>query len=230
MSISVIIPALDEAAHIVPCLRSVRMQPEECELIVADGGSVDETRQLAGAVAQVVSAPRGRALQMNSGARLASGEILLFLHADSLLPSDGFVRIREALSSPRVAGGTFSLRFDADRTLLRFYSFFTRFRFPLFHFGDQGIFVRRSVFQQMGGFAEIPFLEDVDFLSRLRRFGVVALARGSVTTSARRFLERGIVPQQLWNIALVSAYLLGAKPQTLARFYAPHNGRTLPAR
>ncbi len=229
MTISVIIPALDEAENILSCLRSVHVQPGPWEVIVVDGGSVDGTPQVAETAARVTSASRGRALQMNAGARLATGDVLLFLHADSLLPAGAFTQIRQLLSKPSVAGGTFTLRFDAERVMLRFYAFFTRFRFFLFHFGDQGIFVRRSVFEAMGGFAEIPFMEDLDFLRRLRKFGSVALSRAAVTTSARRFLQRGVVQQQLWNIALVSAYLLGGRPQALARFYARHTPNMDPA-
>jgi len=219
MKISVIIPALNEAENILACLRSVQGQDGQHEIIVVDGGSRDGTPQLAAALARVISARRGRAIQMNTGARLASGEVLLFLHADSLLPRDALARLREALSDSRTAGGTFTLQFDADRALLRLYSFCTRFRFPLFHFGDQGIFVRRSVFEHIGGFAELPFMEDLEFLRRLRKSGGVALVPKAVTTSARRFLQYGVVRQQIRNIALVSAFCLGARPEALARFY-----------
>jgi rSAM/selenodomain-associated transferase 2 len=222
MRVSVVIPALNEAENIVPCLRSVQRQYGVHEIIVADGGSMDGTPQLAAPWARVISAPRGRARQMNAGARLTSGDVLLFLHSDSRLPADALVRLREALTDPCVAGGTFTLQFDAEHFLLRCYSFCTRFRFRWFHFGDQGIFVWRTAFQKLGGFAEMPFLEDVDFLRRLRQAGRVALASTAVTTSARRFLQNGIVRQQLLNIALVSAFLLGARPEALAKFYALH--------
>lgn len=222
MKISVIIPALNERDNILACLRSVYIQPGVSEVIVVDGGSIDDTPLLAGNAARVISAPRGRALQMNAGARMATGDVLLFLHADSQLPLDAFAQIRQLLWDPNVAGGTFALRFDEQRAILRFYSFCTRFRFSLFHFGDQGIFVRRSVFERMGGFAEIPFMEDLEFLRRLPRHGRVALARSAVTTSARRFLQHGLVRQQIRNTALVIGYLLGCRPQRLARFYAPH--------
>jgi rSAM/selenodomain-associated transferase 2 len=227
MRISVIIPALNEVENIRPCLHSVVSQQGLHEAIVVDGGSTDGTPALAAGSARVISAPRGRATQMNAGASVATGDVLLFLHADSRLAGDALPRLQAALSDARFVGGTFSLRFDAQHPLLRFYSFCTRFRFRLFHFGDQGIFVRRAVFEQMGGFAEIPFLEDLEFLRRLSRAGSVALARAAVTTSARRFLQHGIVRQQLWNIALVAAYQLGARPETLARFYSLHT--SLPA-
>lgn len=222
MRISVIIPALDEAETILECLRSVQTQPGPTEVIVVDGGSGDGTPRLAEPMAKVILAPRGRALQMNAGAHSARGEVLLFLHADSELPREAFRRVRQLLFDPRVVGGTFTLRFDADGAALRFYAFCTRFRFFLFHFGDQGIFVRRSVFEEMGGFAEIPLMEDLDFLRRLRKFGRVALMHTAVKTSARRFLRYGVLRQQMRNTALVLAYLLGVRPRTLARFYARH--------
>jgi hypothetical protein len=123
------------------------------------------------------------------------------------------------LADPRIAGGTFMLRFDSPRLILRLIAFLTRFEFRYFHYGDQGIFVRRSVFEKLNGFAEIAFMEDVDFLKRLHRTGRVTLLNQPITTSARRFLERGVMRQQLVNIILVIFYLLGARPETLKKWY-----------
>jgi len=116
-------------------------------------------------------------------------------------------------------GGTFTLRFDSPRFLLRLIAFFSRFKFRYFHYGDQGIFVRRSVFQQLGGFREMPIMEDLDFFQRLHRTGKVALIKRPVTTSGRRFLENGILWQQLLNVVLVISYLLGARPESLSTWY-----------
>jgi hypothetical protein len=116
-------------------------------------------------------------------------------------------------------GGTFTLRFNSPRLLLGLIAFFTRFEFQYFHYGDQGIFVRRSVLEQLNGFSEISFMEDVDFLRRLYRTGHVTLLKQPVTTSARRFLEHGVLRQQLTNIILVIFYLLGARPETLKKWY-----------
>ncbi|HEV2149563.1 MAG TPA: TIGR04283 family arsenosugar biosynthesis glycosyltransferase [Longimicrobiaceae bacterium] len=214
-----IVPALNEAERIVACLRSVAAQAGPRELIVVDGGSTDGTPGLARELATVAAGPRGRAWQMNVGGRLARGEVLLFLHADSVLPAGALTALRDALADPRAAGGTFTLRFDTDRPWLRLYALLTRFRPRLFHYGDQGIFVRREVFERLGGFAELPLMEDVDFLRRLRREGRVVLVPRPVTTSARRFLARGIVRQQLLNGALVLLYHLGVAPARLARWY-----------
>ncbi|HMK76967.1 MAG TPA: TIGR04283 family arsenosugar biosynthesis glycosyltransferase [Thermodesulfobacteriota bacterium] len=219
MRISVSIPALDEAQGILSCLDSVKSQQGEFELIVVDGGSIDGTVEVVQPHARVIHSPQGRAVQMNSGARQATGDVFLFLHADSCLPPRAFPLLERALADPRIVGGTFTLRFNSQRLRLRVIAFFTRFNFRYFHYGDQGIFVRRSVFDHMSGFSEIPFMEDVDFLRRLHRTGRVTLLKRPMTTSARRFLDRGVLRQQLMNIVLVIFYLLGAKPETLKKWY-----------
>lgn len=219
MKISVIIPALNEAQGILSCLESVKTQQGDFELIVVDGGSMDGTVEMAGSHATVIRCQQGRALQMNSGARRAKGDVFLFLHADSCLPSRAFPLLEDALTDARVVGGTFMLRFNSPSMLLRAIAFFSRFKFRYFHYGDQGIFVRRGVFDRLNGFSEIPIMEDVDFLRKLRSIGRVALLSESMTTSARRFLEHGIVRQQLKNILLVVFYLLGARPETLKKWY-----------
>ena len=219
MKVSVIIPALNEARAILPCLHSVRNQQGEFEIVVIDGGSLDGTVEAVRPHARVVHSERGRAVQMNFGARQSIGEVLLFLHADSHLPPRAFPLLEQALADPRIVGGTFRLKFNSEKFLLRLIAFFSRIKFRYFHYGDQGIFVRRWVFEQLHGFAEIPFMEDVDFLQRLHKIGRVKLLNQPITTSARRFLERGIIRQQLTNIFLVIYYLLGAKPENLKKWY-----------
>ena len=219
MNISVIIPALNEDRGILACLDSVNKQSGEFELLVVDGGSVDGTVEAVRPHARVVHSGRGRAVQMNSGARASTGEVLLFLHADSHLPPRAFPLLEQVLADSRIVGGTFRLRFNSEKFLLRLIAFFSRFKFRYFHYGDQGIFVRRQVFEQLSGFAEIPFMEDVDFLQRLHRVGRVTLVNQPITTSARRFLERGIIRQQVMNIILVTFYLLGARPENLKKWY-----------
>lgn len=219
MNISVIVPALNEDRGILACLDSVNKQSGKFELLVVDGGSVDGTVDAVRPHARVVHSERGRAVQMNFGARVSTGEILLFLHADSHLPPRAFPLLEQVLADSRVVGGTFRLRFNSEKILLHLIAFFSRFKFRYFHYGDQGIFVRRRVFEQLNGFAEIPFMEDVDFLQRLHRIGRVTLVNQPITTSARRFLERGIIRQQLMNIVLVIFYLLGARPENLKKWY-----------
>jgi rSAM/selenodomain-associated transferase 2 len=219
MKVSVILPTLDEAENIIPSILSINSQGGEFELIVVDGGSTDGTVEIVQPHATIISSERGRALQMNEGARHASGEVLLFLHSDSILPVGALAALRQTLQDPRNAGGTFTLRFDSDQLPLRFYAFLTRFKFRYFHYGDQGIFVRRSVFEKLGGFREMPLMEDADFLRRLSQAGRRTLIQLPVTTSARRFLKYGVVLQELLNILLVFCYLLGVKPETLSKWY-----------
>lgn len=219
MKISVIIPALNEGEGILSALRSVQTQTGEFEILIVDGGSIDGTVEAVRSFVGVIRGEQGRAVQMNAGARQSSGEVLFFLHADSLLPPDALPLLERSLADRRVVGGTFTLKFDSPKFLLRLIAFFSRFKFRYFHYGDQGIFVRRSVFQQLGGFREMPIMEDLDFLQRLRRTGQVVLIKQPVTTSARRFLKNGILLQQLLNVVLVISYLVGARPESLSTWY-----------
>lgn len=220
MKISVIIPTLNEAEVIGATLNSILRQQEELEIIVADGCSADSTADVVRQYARIIqSEQRGRAIQMNAGAGQACGEVLVFLHADSRLPHNALSLLRSALIDPRIIGGTFTLRFDNPRFPLRLIAFFTRFRFRFFHYGDQGIFVRRNVFEELGGFKQIPIMEDVDLLQRLRRRGRLALIKQPVTTSARRYLRSGIIRQQLFDAVLVILYLLGVSPEKLSKLY-----------
>ena len=219
MKISVIIPTLNEVEGIGASLDSIIKQDGEFEIIVVDGGSVDGTPDVCRPHARVISGELGRAVQMNTGARSACGEALLFLHADSLLPPNGLAKLKRALVDPRIIGGTFTLRFDSSKFFLRLIAFFTRFRSRFFHYGDQGIFVRKSIFQGLGGFREIPIMEDIDFLRRMRKIGLVTLIGDPVTTSARRFLRNGVIRQQLFDIILVTLYLLGVSPEKLSKLY-----------
>ncbi len=196
-------------------------------MIVVDGGSVDGTPELAQPHAQVMDSPRGRAAQMNAGARVAAGDVLLFLHGDSRIAPGALAQMRQTLDNPRVAGGSFTLIFDVDNIWLRFYAFCSTIDWLCFRYGDQGIFVRRAIFEQLRGYAEIPLMEDIDLMRRLPRYGRRVLIRHyPVTTSARRFVEHGIVRQEALNVALVTAWFLGAAPHTLARWYAARRVKT----
>jgi rSAM/selenodomain-associated transferase 2 len=219
MKISVIIPTLNEEHYIEKTLQSVFRQEGDYELYVVDGGSTDSTVAIAKRYACVISSKRGRAIQMNTGARLCKGDILLFLHADTLLPDNGFREIRKRMNDTTVAGGSFYIAFDADNFILRGVSFITRFNFRLFHFGDQGIFVRRDVLQKLHGYKEMPVMEDYDFYKRLREQGKVILIRMPVISSARRFIKKGVIRQLLINKFVVLAYWAGVDIQTIKRFY-----------
>jgi rSAM/selenodomain-associated transferase 2 len=218
-SISVIIPTFNEENFVLAAIRSANQQGGRTEIIVVDGGSTDKTVEVARPHAVVINSWRGRAVQMNTGAGHATGDVFLFLHADSCLPPLALANLEQVIREPQVVGGTFTLRFDHAKWTLRLIAFFSRLKFRYFHYGDQGIFVRRDIFEQLGGFKEIPIMEDLDFLQRLRRKGQVALIKLPVTTSSRRFLENGILRQQLRNIFLVILYLLKTKPEAIARIY-----------
>ncbi len=226
MKISIIIPALNEAHRILGSLDSITRQQGEFEIIVIDGNSVDATADIARPHAKVINSRPGRAAQMNVGAQQACGDVLLFLHADSRLPRNAIPLLKRTLADARVMGGTFRLRFDTPKPLLNVIAFSTRFRFRYFHYGDQGIFVRRSVFERLRGFSEIPIMEDIDFLRRMRKTGKVTLIGEPVTTSARRFLRRGIVRQQLLDIILVILYRLGVSPDILSNVYRATDSRS----
>jgi rSAM/selenodomain-associated transferase 2 len=228
--ISVIIPALNEAENILKTIESVRRQDQAVEIIVVDGGSVDGTPEVARSHATVIGSRRGRAIQMNTGAHHASGDVLLFLHSDSALASGALAQLRKTLDNPRVAGGSFTLIFDVDNFWLGCYAFCSTIDWLCFRYGDQGIFVRHPIFEAMGGYTEIPVMEDIDFMRRLSRYGQRGLIRHyPVTTSARRFLEHGVVRQEALNVILVGLWFLGVKPHTLARWYTARQARKVRA-
>ena len=226
--ISVIIPALNEAENILKTIESVRQQDRAVEIIVVDGGSADGTPEIAQPYATVISSLRGRAVQMNAGARHASGDVLLFLHSDSVLAPGALAQLQKTLDNPpgargRIAGGTFTSIFDVDNFWLRFYAFCSTIDWLCFRYGDQGIFVRRSIFEAMGGYAEIPLMEDIDLMRRLSKYGQRCLIRHyPVTTSARRFLEHGVVRQEAIDVVLVALWFLGVNPCTFAKWYSAH--------
>lgn len=228
--ISVIIPALNEAENILKTIESVRQQDQAVEIIVVDGGSVDGTPEIARTHATVISSPRGRAIQMNAGARHASGDVLLFLHGDSVLASGALGQLQKTMDNPRIAGGSFTLIFDVDNFWLRFYAFCSTIDRLCFRYGDQGIFVRRSTFEAMGGYAGIPLMEDIDLMRRLPRYGQRCLIRHyPVTTSARRFMEHGVVRQEALNVILVGLWFLGVQPHTLSKWYTARKARQVKA-
>ncbi|HYD36221.1 MAG TPA: TIGR04283 family arsenosugar biosynthesis glycosyltransferase [Allosphingosinicella sp.] len=221
MTLSIVLPAFQEAGHIAPTIDAARALGPDVEVIVVDGGSSDGTADVARRHgARVIEADeRGRARQMNQGAAAAGGEVLVFLHADTILPPEAGAEIAAALSDPRVGGGCFRLRFDDDHPVLRVSSALSGLGFRLFHYGDCTYFVRRSVFRQMGGFNVMPLLEDIDFWLRLNRGHRVVVSRASVVTSARRFRQVGVVRQQALAISIVLLYMFGVGAPRLARLY-----------
>jgi rSAM/selenodomain-associated transferase 2 len=243
MRLSVIVPMLNEERAIGATLDALRRGAPQAEIVVVDGGSTDRSAEIAesygvefaraasdacptatgGAGAIVVlRAARGRARQMNVGARAAGGEALVFVHADTLVPVTFHSDVAAALSDPRIIGGRFDLALDepslAGRLLGRLISL--RSRVMRTATGDQAIFVRREVFEGLGGFAEIELCEDIDFARRLKRTGRVACLRSRVITSARRWRRNGLIRTVLKMWIIKSLFLAGVSPAWLRRHYA----------
>lgn len=229
--LSVIIPALDEEETLPRTIEHLRRVSPRAELLVADGGSRDGTWGLRHRFSDVrfVRGPRGRGPQMNAGAAASRGEILFFLHADTLAPEGVAELVDGVLSRPAVAAGAFCLRFAPTSPLLGLYALCSRMNHPLFTYGDQGLFLRRSTFEAIGGFAPLPLFEDIEIQRRLRREGRFVKLPVPVITSARRFRARGILRQQVLNIALVLGFRAGIRAERLAVLYAP-GGRLAGAR
>ncbi len=225
MRISVVIPAVNEAAWIQRAVQSSHEAGCD-EVIVADGGSVDATPQLAAqSGASVVHGPRGRAVQQNLGARQSIGDVLLFLHADNWLVPMAGQEIRECLSDPQVFGGAFQQRIDAEswryRVLERGNA--ARVRYSGLAYGDQAIFMRRATFEALGGFPEVELMEDLLLMRAFRKIGKAALLAGPVHVHPRRWQRRGVVRQTLRNWSLVCGEKLGISPNYLATFYPSHD-------
>lgn len=223
MDVSVIIPTLNEAGCIGQTLEKLWQDPP-AEVIVADGGSADATREIARQRARVVQSPRGRACQQNHGAAVASGELLLFLHADCW-PEPGWqAAVQSAAAREEFVAGCFQMRIEGARRLYRGIERAgdLRVRWLSLPYGDQGIFLRRDTFRKLGGFPAVSFMEDLMFMRRVRMLGRVELLRHPIHISARRWERAGVVRQSLTNWALTAlAVWGGVHPDRLARFY-PH--------
>jgi rSAM/selenodomain-associated transferase 2 len=223
LRISVVVPALDEEAGIAETMAALApLRARGHEVVLADGGSADRTVALAAPLAdRVVAAPRGRARQQNAGAAAATGDVLLFLHADTRLPPDADARIAAALAAPGACWGRFDVRLTGRAPLLRLVERLISLRSRLTGIatGDQAIFVRRDAFRAIGGFPDQPLMEDVALSRALRRIARPACLRETVLTSSRRWETRGIwrTIVLMWRLRL--AYALGADPAELARRY-----------
>jgi rSAM/selenodomain-associated transferase 2 len=221
MRISVVMPVLNEEKTIGAALAAVRRLGAH-ELIVVDGESTDRTAEICAQFgATLLSSNPGRAAQMNHGARNATGDVLLFLHADTSLPISAFDDIRKALEDPRTAGGRFEVELDGKRWLLKLIGAMISLRSRLSRVatGDQAIFVRREVFDQIGGYPDIPLMEDIALSLALKRAGRVACLRSRVVTSARRWESEGVWRTIFKMWILKALYLLGVSPFRLKRFY-----------
>lgn len=221
INVSVILPTLNEGEVVGAVLRQLRAQMPGGEILVADGGSADDTVAQAERWARVISAPKGRARQMNAAAGLAAGEVLWFIHADSVLPDGAFEGIQSLMSDPQVVGGCFRLSIPARGFAYRICDDAGNLGVDLFRLacGDHGIFVRRSVFEAVGGYPDVALFEDVELYRRMRRLGRVVQLRPKITTSPRRWERHG--PWRVTGIYMLlwALYLGGATMGTLERAY-----------
>lgn len=222
LSISIIIPTFNEAKTIARCLDQFNLIPGAEEIIVVDGGSTDATQDIVRKYEQVtlLKSEKGRAIQMNKGALKASGDVVLFLHADTFLPLDALKSISEVFEDERVIGGFFRFRFDSGRWIYRLFIPWLDlpFRWLKLTFGDRAIFVSQKAIQATGGYAPIPILEDLDLCRRLKKFGKLVALPGSVITSARRF-EKAPVKTTLLAAAILIGFIIGISPEHLGKFY-----------
>ena len=231
MPISVIIPTLNEELTIMATLAHTASLGFD-ELIVVDGGSLDQTPVLvescrrrtqspAQSPIRLVTAPPGRARQMNEGAKASGGEILLFLHADTQLPGDAKTMIDRTMADQRLVGGRFDVRFDRPSTWGSIISWMMNWRSRLSGIatGDQALFVRRPIFEQMGGFADMPLMEDIDFSRRLKQKGATVALTATVTTSFRRWERHGPLRTLLLMWVLRFLYWIGVSPSHLIDWY-----------
>lgn len=222
---SIIIPVLHESLiinELIGHLRTLEMA-EECELIVVDGSPGGDTlNSVADKELRGLSSPPGRAKQMNAGARAASGDILLFLHADTHLPADSLTQIDLVMSESRYIGGAFNLGIFPHRWIYRLIAAVAsaRSRLTRIPYGDQAIFIRKEAFRRLGCYPEIPIMEDVALMQRIKKSGgKIYIIPRCVTTSPRKWEQEGIIYATLRNWFLLAAYYLGVSPAKLAGHY-----------
>jgi len=231
VTFTVIIPTLNEVGVIETTLR-LTAQLGFHDIVVVDGGSTDGTRALVESAAanstrvsgtiRLLSSSAGRARQLNAGAAACTTDVFVFLHADSALPPQARALMEQALTNPAVVGGRFDVRFDRPSIWGRLISSFMnmRSRMSRISTGDQAMFVRRPIFEQLGGFSDIPIMEDINFSTRLKRAGETAAIRERVTTSFRRWERQGPLRTILLMWLLRFLYWIGVSPHRLARWYA----------
>jgi rSAM/selenodomain-associated transferase 2 len=226
MRVSIVVPVLNEADGIARFLDSLQaLRRAGHEVIVADGNSGDVTVQRAAPLAdKIVTSPAGRARQMNAGAAAASGDVILFLHADSSLSEQGIAALSEGIDTSGRRWGRFNVRLTGDRFLFRVVEWFmnTRSRLTGIATGDQGIFVERKLFESVGGFPDIPLMEDVALSARLKQIERPLCLNATIETSSRRWEQHGAWPTIWLMWRLRYAYWRGADPSALARIYYPN--------
>jgi rSAM/selenodomain-associated transferase 2 len=222
---SIIVPVLHESNRINSLIEHLYTLEgdQHYEIIVADGSATKDTiNAIKDENVISITAPKGRAIQMNTGASIAKGEILIFLHADTTLPSNALLRIGEILRNKQYVGGAFDLKIDSASMFLRYMSFTAniRSRFTRIPYGDQVLFMRKEYFHRIGGFKEIPLMEDVELMKRIKkRGGAVYILKEKVITSARKWEREGFIRTWLKNHLIRFLYFLGVDTNTLAKLY-----------
>jgi rSAM/selenodomain-associated transferase 2 len=229
MKISIVIPTLNEAANLPQTLAAIGPPNPDREIIIAEGGSTDATieiAQTAGAI--VIPCPPGRASQQNHGAAKATGDIYLFLHADTQLPPNWAELVTQTLANPQTIAGAFELAIDAPQWGLRLIEWGVKIRSRYFHlpYGDQAIFLRAATFHQLGGFPDLPIMEDFQLVKQLQPLGQISLVSAAVKTSSRRWDRRGLVQTTLLNQVMILGFYLGVDPDRLRQWYRGQSQRS----
>ena len=224
--LSIIIPTLNEAGSIKETITQLQ-KSKGVEIVVVDGGSRDNTIELARLLgARVFSTDASKAAQMNAGAAESVGDVLLFLHADTRLPDNFYAKVMAAVNQNGFCAGAFSLGIDSDIRGLRFIERVANWRSRFFQmpYGDQALFVCRNLFNEIGGFPDFPIMEDYELIRRLRRKGKITILPESVRTSPRRYLNFGILKTWFLNQIIIAAFYLGIPPERLACWYRREKG------
>lgn len=220
-SLSIIIPTLNEEANIARCLSTLLAQDPNVEIIVSDAGSTDKTQAIVGSFKKVklISAPRGRALQMNYAAKCASGEILCFLHADSLIPPSFVFEIGKAFSDPNISAAFFRYAVDSKKLRYRIMEFLVRLRSEVLKipYGDQALCLKKSVFDELGGYREVSILEDLYLVRAFKKLGRLKPIPIKLVTFARRYEERGFLRTIFAHWGLILTDWFGGSTEEFAR-------------
>jgi rSAM/selenodomain-associated transferase 2 len=221
LKVSIIVPTLNEELVLEKTLTQIR-QLSPHEVIVSDGGSADDTSHIAKKFShRVIIGSAGRAIQMNAGANEATGDLLLFLHADNRLEPESYRKMLESMENSKCIGGAFTLCIESDKWSINLITLLANIRSKYFGlaYGDQGFFVRKEVFTSMNGFFPIPICEDLDFYRRMRKKGRVILLKEKTHTSPRRWIKEGIFFTTLLNIFIAILFGLGFPSRTLTKWY-----------
>ena len=226
-TLSIVIPALNEADSISATLDAISQSSVHTEVVVVDGGSDDNSAEIARASgARVIASERGRGVQMHAGACATEADVLWFLHADTIVPADGAERIVQALQDRDVVAGNFDVRFDGPGAAARFMTWlYPQLRRLGLCYGDSAIFVRREAYERVGGFKSFPIFEDLDLLRELRKLGGFVHVPATVVTSSRRFQGGKFVFTFAQWMLMQALFWLRMPPSTLGRLYSPVRGR-----